>query len=368
MAAELLNMDLEKIMEWAKRWLVTFNPTKTESLIISRKINQPVHPPLLMDNQIIEEVSSHKHLGIFLSNDCSWHKHIDYVKEKAWVRINVMRRLKFRLNRKSLETIYFSFIRPLLEYADVIWDNCTYYEKLELDKIQSEAARIVSGATKLVSLHALYEEVGWESLEKRRRKHKLLLLYKMFNNLSPLYICSLIPPTVDTQISYNLRNAHNIRTIHSRTTQYFNSFLPSTIREWNTLPLDVRNCDSINSFKRKLNSDINVVPKYFYTGNRKAQVLHVRIRTKCSSLNNDLYQKGINDMPLCLCGHVENADHFLMKCHNYQAQRVELVRAVSQHTSVTLQTLLFGNNSLPMNINIEIFEAVQTYIVNTKRF
>ena len=109
----------------------------------------------------------------------------------------------------------------------------------ELDKIQSEAARIVSGATKLVSLHALYEEVGWESLEKRRRKHKLSLLYKMFNNLSPLYLCSLIPPTVDTQSSYNLRNAHNIRTIHSRTTQYFNSFLPSTIREWNTLPLDV---------------------------------------------------------------------------------------------------------------------------------
>ena len=82
-----------------------------------------------------------------------------------------MRRLKFRLNRKSLETIYFSFIRPLLEYADVIWDNFTYDEKLELDKIQSEAARIVSGETTLVSLHALYEEVGWESLEKRRRKH-----------------------------------------------------------------------------------------------------------------------------------------------------------------------------------------------------
>ena len=126
-----------------------------------------------------------------------------------------LRRLKFGLNRKSLETIYFSFIRTLLEYADVIWDDCTYYEKLELDKMQSEAARIVPGATKLVSLHALYEEVGWESLVKRRRKHKLLLLYKMLNNLSPLYLFSLIPPTVDTQSSYNLRNAHNIRTIHS---------------------------------------------------------------------------------------------------------------------------------------------------------
>ena len=49
---------------------VTFNPTKTESLLISRKINQPVHPPLYL----YKEVSSHKHLGIFFSNDCSWHK------------------------------------------------------------------------------------------------------------------------------------------------------------------------------------------------------------------------------------------------------------------------------------------------------
>ena len=146
-----------------------------------------------------------------------------------------MRILKFRLNRNSLENIYFSFIRPLLEYANAtcIWDNCTNYENLELDKIQSEAVRIASGATKLVSLHALYDEVGWETLEQRSRKHKLLLLYKMFNNLAPLYLRSLIPPTVDTQSSYNPRNAHNIRTIYSRTTQHFNSFLPSTIREWN---------------------------------------------------------------------------------------------------------------------------------------
>ena len=39
-------------------------------------------------------------------------------------------------------------------------------EKNELNKIQNEAARIVVGATKLVSLNALYNEIGWESLEK----------------------------------------------------------------------------------------------------------------------------------------------------------------------------------------------------------
>ena len=66
-----------------------------------------------------------------------------------------MRKLKFELDRKSLEIIYLTFMRSLLEYANVVWDNCTQYEKLELDKIQNEAARIVTGTTKLVSLQAL---------------------------------------------------------------------------------------------------------------------------------------------------------------------------------------------------------------------
>ena len=58
------------------------------------------------------------------------------------------------------------------------------------NKIQSEAARIAIGATKLVSLNALYNEIGWESLEKRRLDHKLTLFCKMLNNLTPQYLSS----------------------------------------------------------------------------------------------------------------------------------------------------------------------------------
>ena len=58
-----------------------------------------------------------------------------------------MRKLKFEIDRKLLEIFFFTFIRPLLEYASVVWDNCTQYEKAELYKIQNEAARIVTGTT-----------------------------------------------------------------------------------------------------------------------------------------------------------------------------------------------------------------------------
>ena len=95
---------------------------------------------------------NHKHLGLIWSNDLSWQEHLDYIKTKAWCRINVMRKLKFQLDRNSLQVIYMSFIRPLLEYADVVWDNCAQYEKNEIEKIHNEAASIVTGAAKLVSI------------------------------------------------------------------------------------------------------------------------------------------------------------------------------------------------------------------------
>ena len=68
-------------------------------------------PPIYIGNTEINDVSAHKHLGIFFSNDCSWRSHIDYIKEKARKRINIMRKLKFVLDWKALETISVSFIR-----------------------------------------------------------------------------------------------------------------------------------------------------------------------------------------------------------------------------------------------------------------
>ena len=64
------------------------------------------------------------------------------------------------------------------------------YEKQELDKIQNEAARIATGATKLISLENLQDEVKWQPLQKRRNNQNLTLFYKMNNNITPSYLIS----------------------------------------------------------------------------------------------------------------------------------------------------------------------------------
>ena len=140
----------------------------------------------------------HKHLGKF-SNDDTWHNHINYIKE------NAVRELKFQLDLRSLEIIYTSYIRPILEYCNENWDNCTQYEKDDIEKIQKEAARIATGTTELVSTENFYGKLDGKTLDSRRKKQKLILLYKIIKNLTPQYLSSLIPATVRDTSSYNLR-------------------------------------------------------------------------------------------------------------------------------------------------------------------
>ena len=184
-AALQLNTDLSLIYEWAKTWLVDFHPNKTVSLIQSRKRFKPFHPPLYMGTTQINEFIKHKHLGLIFSSDATWTEHIAYIVERAWKRIGSLRRNKFMLDRLSLLKLYMTYIRSLLEYANIIWDNCSIENKRNLESIQIEAARIITGATKLCSIQKLYDDTGIQTLQKRRNNHKLFQLYKILNGLTP---------------------------------------------------------------------------------------------------------------------------------------------------------------------------------------
>ena len=109
----------------------------------------------------------------------------------------------------------------------------------------------------------------------------------MYNNISPGYLSSLIPQQVDAKFSrYNLRNSNELQT-RAKTSLYYNSFLQSTLRQWNNLSIETRQLNSLNSFKCFLKEDKRTVPKYNFYGVRNAQILHTRLRMGCSSLNLD---------------------------------------------------------------------------------
>ena len=75
---------------------------------------------------------------------------------------------------------------------------------------------------------------------------------------------------------------------------------------------------------------------------RRSQILHTRLRTKCS-LNYDIYLKNLTDSPLCRCGDIENSQHYFLYCRYYYEQTNKMLRSLSQLCNVSLDVLLFGD-------------------------
>ena len=243
------------------------------------------------------------------------------------------------------------------------------YLKDDLDKIQNEAARIVTGCSKLISLSDLRKECGWESLSERRRRHKLILFFKMMKGFAPTYLSSLVPQLNSNISNYNLRNSNNLYSIACRTNLYKNSFLPSVVDEWNSIPQDIRNLASVSSFKNYLNIDRPIPNQLFFVGKRRFQIIHARLRNECSSLKHHLFMRNIVESPLCVCGAIETNQHYFFECPVYRNERSVLLRSLSYLSCVVdLNTLLFGSDALTFWDNKELFLQIHLYIKESKRF
>ena len=366
-SATMLNTDLQAINIWAKKWQVKFNPSKTETLFITTKPNPPVPPPLYFDGQVVDEVKSHKHLGVLLSSDLSWNAHIDAACLKATRRLDIMRSFKYLLSRRALEQIYFVFIRPIIEYGDVLYDGCGLMNEAKLNKVQYEAAKIVSGAMHGTSYDLLLKDLGWEPLKSRRERHKLCLFYDFINGNCPLHMLALLPDNITH--NYQIRDPQ-IPSILARTNKYYNSFIPSSIRLWNSLDIAVKQSDTLASFKAKLCQQTK--PKkisYYCHGPRSLNVALTRLRVNCAPLNSYLHKIGVLDSSACECGFSnETVLHYICYCPLYATEREELILALSGLTIFTLDNVLCGSNECSEGENYAIIDAVQLFIKQTKRF
>ena len=153
-----------------------------------------------------------------------------------------MRMLKYDLDRKSLKQLYTSFIRPTLEYGNIIWDNCTKQQADLLESIQLDAIRIITGLRKGTSHETLYKEVGFCPLIIRRKHSKLIQFFKILNNESPPYINDIVTKFNTHETGYNLRSS-NLRHPIPRTTSYQKSFFIATTDLWNDLDPQLKGCN-----------------------------------------------------------------------------------------------------------------------------
>ena len=127
----------------------------------------------------------------FLSYNRS--EHILSFTNKAKWRIHLLSAFKYSMSRYALFRCYFSSVRPLLEYADIIFDNCFKQEKLMIENLQYAALRLVTGAKKGTSRELLLKDCGLCTMQNRRTFHKLSKLFSIINHQGPSYLENCLP-------------------------------------------------------------------------------------------------------------------------------------------------------------------------------
>ena len=225
-----------------------------------------------------------------------------------------MKRLSVNLPRSALLTIYKSFIRPHLEYGDILYDkpdNESFQNKIE--KVQYKACLAITGAIQGTSREKLYEELGLHSLAKRRRRNKLIFFYKIVNGLLSDYLYSYM--NFASQQNYPLRSveASKIMPISTRTKSFKKSFFPYCINEWNHLKDDIRNSKSISIFKKLIVSKKHGNSLFSVYG-PLGEKLFTRLRLKFIHLKEHKFRYGFADTInlMCACGaKVEATEPFL---------------------------------------------------------
>ena len=151
---------------------------------------------------------------------------------KAYKGIAVLRKLQNIIPRNSLLTIYKSFIRPHLDYGDIIYhqpNNGSFCQKIE--SVQYQAALAITGAIHGTSQTKLYKELGIESMKLRQWFRRLCYFFKIQWSGLPQYLNDLIPKP---SLRYSTRFSP-LPNFKVRTELFRNSFFPYTVNEWNNL-------------------------------------------------------------------------------------------------------------------------------------
>ena len=135
-----MQRDLDALMDWGSTWGMKFN-AKSETLCGSRVLaNLDLQHFYNLGNEILQEVSDAKYLGIQIDNKLNWNKHISTVAARGQSKLALLNRNLKGCPKKLRDTAYISLIRPALEYNCSVWHPHKKSNKDKIEKVQRRSS------------------------------------------------------------------------------------------------------------------------------------------------------------------------------------------------------------------------------------
>ena len=210
----------------------------------------PINATYKIFNHDLEVVKQGKYLGVTLTDNLSWDKHVDETTKKANNTIASLRRNIPRCAGEIKTQCYTTLVRPVIEYAATAWDPDTARNIQQLEAVQRRAARFFTGDYKTTSSTSqMITNLGWSSLQQRRIEARLVMMYRITHDLVDIPAAQYLHPATFIQIR---GPRYRYMLPFCRTDMYRHSFFPAGIRLWNQLPEHVDTAQTMECFKADL--------------------------------------------------------------------------------------------------------------------
>ena len=241
-----LQADLNSLAEWSSKWLMPFNLSKCKVLHFGRT---NLSLEYTIEGAALESTCLEKDLGVFLDTDLKFREHAASVVAKATQILAVIRRAFALIDGATLPLLYTTFVRPHLEYGNLLWGPFNRADQRLVERVQRRATRMVANIR-----HKPYEDrlrsLQLPSLYYRRRRGDMIHAFQLFHggvDASPADFFTLADGPTRGHPFKVLKPAAETRARRF-------SFAVRTVNDWNSLPASVVSAPSVSAFKARLDA------------------------------------------------------------------------------------------------------------------
>ena len=249
---DTLQNDLEKVSKWCSKNNMSINANKSKCMLLgsNQKLKNAKEIDLIVDSTAIQNVSSHKLLGVIVDSSLTWQLQVESVCKKMNAKISLLKKLNIFLSDEMKKLFYNSYILPSFDYCCNVWGNSKQVYVKKILTLQKRAARIILSKPFKTPSKEMFKTLNWLTFENRCKYHTAIIVYKALNDLTPSYIKDIVK--ISTNEKYNLRSTSRQDIAHVRYNTLYKkqSFTFYSIHVWNILPQCIRKASTVNTFKR----------------------------------------------------------------------------------------------------------------------
>ena len=244
---------ITEIRSWLAHNMLKLNCDKTEFLVLRTPREQcPQIDSIQVVSDHIKPSYSAKNIGVIFDQHMSLDQHVANICKASYYHLRNIAKITNCLSKPDIEILVHAFITNKLDNCNSLLYGIPEFLLDRLQNVQNSAARLITRTKKYDHITPILKILHWIPVRQRIIFKLLLLTYKALHGLAPGYIRDMLQtykPTRELRSSTRLL----LRTPPARLVRYGErSFQYIAPRLWNSLPEEIRRCESVASFKTNI--------------------------------------------------------------------------------------------------------------------